>query len=444
MLFLFKILYNKIGDNMKILIKNANLISVSEKRDKIEYGIDILVENDKIIKIDKNIKENVDKIINAKNKIVMPGLINTHMHIPMSIFRETLSGYTLQDWLTKKIWPMESKLNNNDIYYASYLSFVEMIRTGTTTGNDMYFMCDDIIKAMDKTGVRLQISRYLMNIDGDDNGQIKLNEEIDLLNKYKNHERLSFNLGIHGLYTSNDNYLNKCLDIAKNNNLSIHMHFCENEKEREDILNIHKDTPINILKNKFKDKKLILAHAVKLDEKEIDELKDMNLSISHCPVSNLKLGCGIAKINYMFENGINITLGTDGQGSGSNLDLFEVMKYTSLLQKGILENPTKMNSYDIIKMATINGAKALDLDKFIGSIEENKKADIIIINMNNIMTKPVNDIFSEIIYNVKGYDVDTTIIDGNILMENKKIKGHNIKTIIDKCEKTIKRISIDL
>lgn len=425
---------------MRTCIQNCTLISMAKEREKIEYNIDIIIEDNKIIKIGKNLNnEMVEKCIDATNKVVMPGLINTHAHVPMSIFRETLDGYNLQDWLTKKIWPMEDKLNKEDIYYASYLSFIEMIKTGTTTINDMYFMTDDIIKAMLEAGIRLQTTRTLMNLTG---GEDRLEELKELLSKYKEKdEKLTFNVGIHGLYTTTEDYVDKCIRFAKENDLPIHMHFCENSSEVKDIQKLYNRKPTEVLGEKFRNTKTLLAHCVELTEKDIDEIKNMDISISHCPVSNLKLGCGVAKINYMLNNGINISLGTDGQGSGSNLDLFETMKFTALLQKGISENPENLPAYEVLKMATINGAKALGLEEKIGSIEEGKIADIIIIDIEDSKIKPVNNLISEIVYNVKGNNVVTTIINGKILMEDKKLINNNEEKIYKECEKIIKRIS---
>ena len=424
---------------MKILIKNANLISMSEKRKKYEENIDILIENNKIAKIEKNIKEEANKIIDAKGKVVMPGLINTHAHISMSIFRETLDGYALQDWLEQKIWPMEDKLKEKDIYYATLLSCIEMIKTGTTTVNDMYFMTDEIIKAALKTGIRIQTTRTLMGYDEKDESRI--NELKELIEKYKE-ELVTFNVGIHGLYTSNLPYIRKCIQFAEEKQLPVHMHFCENQKEREEIIrNYNVTTPVTVIKEEFSKTHNILAHSVKIDEEDIKELKKTNSYVSHCPVSNLKLGCGIAKIKEMLEEGICVSLGTDGQGSGSNLDLFETMKFTVLLQKGIHENPKLLDSYEVLKMATINGAKTLNLEEKIGSIEEGKIADIIIIDIDDALMKPTNNIFSQIVYNVKGYNVETTIINGKIVMENRKLPNINQDEIFNECEKIIERIS---
>ena len=422
---------------MKILIKNCNLISMSENRKKYEPNMDILIEDNKIKRIEKNINEDCEKVINASGKVVMPGLINTHSHISMSIFRETVDGLKTQDWLTQKIWPMEDKLTNEDIYYATMLSCIEMIETGCTCINDMYFMTEDIIKAALESGVRLQTTRTLMGHNKED--LIRLDELNNLLENYK-YETITFNAGIHGLYTSNEEYVKKCVDFAEEKNLPIHMHFCENTQEREDIKRDYNvEEPSDVIKRDFKGIHNILAHSVKISDKDIENLKETNTYISHCPVSNLKLGCGIAPITKMVGDGLCVSLGTDGQGSGSNLDMFETMKFTALLQKGINENPEDLPAYEVLKMATINGAKALKLNE-TGKIEEGKLADLIIINMGETITNPINNIFAEIVYNVKGSNVDTTIVNGRVLMENRKINNVNKKEIIQKCEKIIERI----
>lgn len=432
---------------MKILIKNCNLISMNlkEPENKIQKNMDILIENEKIIKISKNIKDLAEKVIDATGKIVMPGLINTHAHVPMSIFRETVDGYITQDWLTKKIWPIEAKLTEEDIYFASMLSYIEMIYSGTTTINDMYFMQNKIVDAALDTGVRLQVTRTLMDTDG--SGERKLVEIEEFIKKYKEkYDTISLNVGIHGLYTNTEEYLQKGLEIAKKYKLPINMHFCENEQEREDIKKMYNvESPIEPIEKYFKNIHLILAHAVKLTNKEIEKISKQDVYIAHCPVSNLKLGCGIAPITKMQEENICISLGTDGQGSGSNLDMFEAMKYTALLQKGYLENPTLMPAYEVLKMATINGAKTLNLENQIGSIEEGKLADIIILNLNSPLTFPLNDIIAEVVYNVKAQNVETTIVNGKILMENKVFKLKNDpKVIYKKCENIIDRIKSEL
>lgn len=232
------------------------------------------------------------------------------------------------------------------------------------------------------------------------------------------------------------------IEFAKENDLSIHMHFCENSQEVEDIKSTYGvESPVEVLNKYFKPTRNILAHVVKVTDNEIKELSRLRTNIVHCPVSNLRLGCGVSKVSEMLREGINVALGTDGQGSGSNLDMFETMKFTALLQKGLSEDSRNMDSYEVLKMATINGAKALGLDREIGSIEEGKKADIILIDLNTEITNPVGSVFSDIVYNAKGSNVSHTIINGKLLMEDREIKDIDKYEIFRKCKEIIKRIS---
>lgn len=426
---------------MRILIKNCNLISMAENRKKYEESMDISINSDRIERIDKNIDtKDYDKVIDAGKKIVMPGLINTHTHVPMSIFRDTLEGYGLQEWLNDKIWPMEDKLTGEDVYYASLLSYLEMIKSGTTCFNDQYFMTDSIISAAKKIGIRTHCTRTLMAING--GMEERLVELEELINKNLNNDMITINVGIHSLYTCTKECVERAVALAKRYNLYVHMHFAENLQELEDIKKMHSiDVPVDLLEKYFKDVHLVLAHCVKVNKEEMNNLKKLNLNVAHCPVSNLKLGCGIAKIKDFVEDGINVSLGTDGQGSGNNLDMFEVMAYTALLQKGVYENAKLLPAYKVIKMATINGAKALKMQNQIGSIEEGKKADLIIINLENEKTQPINDIFSNIVYNTRGNNVETTIINGNIVMEERKVSIEKEKELYKKCDFIMKRLA---
>ena len=400
---------------MKILIKEATLISMEETRPRKEEGYDVLVDNEKIVKIGQNLDEKADKVIDAKSRVLLPGLINTHAHVPMSIFREIVDGLPLQEWLEEKIWPIESKLTGDDIYKASLLSFEEMIASGTTTINDHYFMSENIIKAAIEKGVRIELTRTLMDSDGQ--GDKRLEELQDLLEKYQGkNENISFSIGIHGLYTSSPDYVKKATDLARKYNLNIHMHFCENKEEVETIKKVYGVSyPAQVLERYFEGLNVILAHCVMLTKQDMEVIKRMKINVSHCPVSNLRLGCGIAPIEELRNMGVNITLGTDGQGSGSNLDMFETMKFATLLQKGYFNNPRSMPAYEVLKMATINGAKALRKEKEIGSICVGKKADMILVDLDTCLTRPINDIFADLVYNAKAANVVMTMVGGRII-----------------------------
>lgn len=420
---------------MKILIKNCNLISMDEKRDKIDYQIDILINENKIEKIEKNIEPKSEyKIIDAQNKYVLPGFINTHAHIGMSIFRDTVDGYSTQDWLTEKIWPIEDTLTPDDIYNSSLLSCIEMIKTGTTTVNDHYFFPASIINAVNESGIRAELTRVVMDVDEKMDERFTELESL-IQSSHNKYDTIYISVGIHGLYTSSKQCVEKAVEIAKKYDLNIHMHYLENSKESVDISdNYNGEMSNEIVKKYFKDTNSIFAHCVKLSPEDFNILRDYNIKVSHCPISNLKLGCGVADIVKMMESNIIVSLGTDGQGSGCNLDMFDTMKFTGLLQKGINENPKLLPAYEILKFATINGAKALNKEDLIGSISENKLADLIILDLSDVTLQPINDIFSNIVYNAKGCNVITTIVNGKVLMENRILANLDEAKVIKNCQ----------
>lgn len=424
-----------------ILIKNGKVL-LFQNDDVIIQNKDILIENGKIVKIDENINDDVDKIINAKNHIVMPGLINTHAHIPMSIFRETTEGCKLYEWLSEKIWPIEDNLTKEDIYWASMLTYIEMISTGTTCINDQYFMTEQIRKAAEECKVRAVLTRTI--VDNGANLQEKVNEFKHLYEtRNKENDLITYSVAPHALYTCSDNALEICANLAKEYNLPIHVHFLESIDEVDDIKNKHGRKAIDVLKDYFSDIHTILAHAVKLTDEDIQILKTMNCGIAHNPISNLRLGCKIADTTKYLKQGLNVALGTDGQGSGSNLDMFEAMRVACLAQGGIHENEERITAKDAIKMATINGAKLLQLNDKIGSIEVGKDADIILVDveekLDNITMLPNLNKIANLVYNTSGRNVDTTIIKGNILMENRQLKNIDVNMVVNKCKEILNK-----
>lgn len=427
-----------------ILIKNGNVL-IYENDDVLIKKLDILIKGNKIEKLLENITDTVDcKIIDAENKYIMPGLINCHTHLAMSIFRESFEGCSLYEWLNEKIWPKEAALNEKDVYFATLLSYIEQIATGTTCTNDHYFFSESIRDAAEKAKVRTVLTRVLMDIDGA--GEKRIDEFMKLYNSRTENDLITYTVSPHGLYTCTGEYLEKTAKLAKELKLPVHIHFLESADEVEDIKKIQGEEGIYVLKKYFSDTKNILAHGVKIDEKDIKILKNMDSGIVHNPVSNLRLGCKIADITKYKQNGINVALGTDGQGSGSNLDMFEAMRLACLLQGGIHENEERINAKDVIKMATINGAKILGMDNKIGSIEKGKLADLIIINMDenidNITMVPNLNAISNIVYNTTGRNVETTIVNGQVLMENRKINHININEVLEECKKTVNRLGL--
>ena len=376
--------------NGKVILFKADDVSVENK--------DIRIENDIIKQIEDNIESQAnEKVIDASNKVVMPGLINTHAHITMSIFRGTFEGCNLYTWLHEKIWPIEAELTEDQVYDATMLSILEMISTGTTCVNDHYFFSKKIRQALEESKMRAVLTRVLMDSDGKEASEQRINEFIDLYEtRDKNNNLITYTVSPHSLYTCSDALLEKSKELAIKYNLPIHTHFLESIDEIEDIQKLHGEEASKVLKKYFDGIHLILAHCVKLNDEDIEILKTLDCGIAHNPISNFRLGCKIADTTKYLKNGINVALGTDGQGSGNNLDMFEAMKVAALSQGGIYENEKFINSRDVLKMATINGAKLLGLDKEIGSIEEGKKADLIIVDiapkLDNIKMVPNNDV----------------------------------------------------
>ena len=419
-----------------MLIKNGKVI-IFENNDVKVKNVDIRIKGSNIEKIAENIPaQEEEKVIDATDKVVMPGLINTHAHIAMSIFRGTFEGCDLYTWLSKKIWPIEDKLTDEEVYNATMISILEMISTGTTCVNDHYFFSEKIREALNISKIRAVITRVLMDSDGEESSQKRIDEFVHLYEtRDKQNSLITYSVAPHGLYTCSGKVLAKSRELALKYSLPVHIHFLESINEIQSIQDLHGDTGAKVLKKYFNGLHLILAHGVKISDDDIEVLKSLDCGIAHCPISNLRLGCKIADTTKYLDKGLNVALGTDGQGSGNNLDMFETMKIAGLIQGGIHENEKRIIAKDVIKMATINGAKLLGLQDITGSIEIGKKADLIIVDisekLDNIKMFPNVDIISNLVYNTDGRNVETTIVNGKILMENRDVK------IIDK-NKTIK------
>ena len=404
---------------MKTIIKNGMIISMDNKKDMYTYE-DIVIEDDTIVYIGNSYKDKCDKVIDAKGKIVMPGLINCHTHLGMSIFRATNDNYTLDKWLNEYIWPIEDKMNDDDMYYTTMLSIIEMIKTGTTCFNDMYFNWKGSFRAFNQVGIRGIYGRCLIG-----NGKEFDERVTDFKDLYDNNHNKLIKLSIapHSLYTLDSESLVKCEKLATLYNLPIHIHLSEDKNEVKTVTNKYNMLPVNVIsKYGLLNHKLLIAHGTYISKEEIELLKGKDVSICTNPISNLNLGCGIADINMYKKNNVNICLGTDGVGSGNNMNLFYHMSMLDNLQKGKYEDSTVMSSYDVLKMATINGAHALGMEDDIGSIEVGKKADIIILSVDDIEMFPCINPIVQVVHNGWYNSVDTTIINGNILMENKELK----------------------
>lgn len=421
---------------MKILIKNGYVVSMVSDVVKT----DLLIEDGKIAFIG-NADVEADKVIDATDKIVMPGLINAHTHVPMSIFRGYSDELTLNDWLRKKMWPIEDKMTADDAYWASMLSGIEMIKSGTTTFNDMYFFEDEIAKMAEQLGMRAILSRCIIG-EGED--MIKKAEEAETLyNNYHNkcEGRIKVCVGLHAPNTCPPETIRKGIELADKLGTPIHIHYLETKDEINYINNTYLSSVTEYLKKLgLFNYHVMLAHGVHISDADIDVLKEISGGVIHNPVSNMKLGSGFANTAKLLKNGINVALGTDGQGSTNTLDMFLEIKLAAYMQKGMYNSATAITAEDVLKMATIKGAEVLGIDSEVGSLEVGKRADIIIINTNKPHLCPIHNIYSTLAYSVSGDDVETSIIDGNIVMENRVIQNVDEAEILTECNRVTRRL----
>lgn len=406
---------------MSILIKNVLL-------DKKETNV--YIEDNIIQEIGK--KTEADYVIDGKNKAVIPGMVNTHTHAAMCLFRGYADDMKLDEWLQNKIWPLESKLRADDVYRGTKLACLEMIKTGTTTFNDMYFFMESAAKAVDETGLRAVLSYGFIDLFNDEKREKEIKKTKETIRNIENmhSDRIKPALGPHAVYTVSEEGLRWIKNYADEKGLLVHFHLAETKKENNDFIKKHNKRPVKYLDELgFLDEKLIAAHCVWLNDDDINLLEKHNVKISYNPASNMKLASGV--MNYQKMKKLIISLGTDGCASNNNLDMFEEMKIGSLLQKSYFNDEIIMPAKEIFGIATENGAKAIGFNA--GKIEEGKLADVLLIDLERADLTPNHNLISNLVYSGNGSVVDTTICNGKILMENRKVKGE--EEILEKGKK---------
>ncbi|MFA0833153.1 MAG: amidohydrolase family protein [Methanobacterium formicicum] len=406
-------------ETQTIQIKNTTILA-----DEVKKG-SVLIEDDKIVDITRSNSSNgADEIINGEGKFLIPGLVNTHTHLSMSLMRGLADDLPLDVWLNDHIWPVEAHLEGEHCYAGALLSALEMIKSGTTTCNDMYFFMDDVARAIDKAGMRGLLCHGMIDLFDGEKRKAEYKETLRIIEKCHNTAdgRIQVALGPHTPYTCSTELLNWVRKKADEKGLRIHIHVSETEKEVEDSLNDRLKRPFEYLEDiKFLGPDVTAAHSVWLSGAEISLIKDNNVKLSHNPLSNMKLASGISPVSDLLANDVCVSLGTDGAASNNNLDLFQEMKTSSLLQKVRKLDPTVLPAGKVLEMATINGATALGMEKEIGTIEVGKKADMVLVDMKAPHLTPYRNPVSHLVYSAEGADVNTVICNGQILMREREV-----------------------
>lgn len=400
-----------------MLLKNAEILS---PEGIIQKG-NILIENDEISDVGNTADElQADKIIDCTNKLAIPGLINTHTHAAMTLFRSYADDMLLMDWLQNKIWPAEANLTPDDIFWGTQLAIAEMIKSGTTTFADMYFYMPQVAQAVAESGIRAVLSRGMAGVSS--NADQALIESEQFYNEYNNSAegRINVMLGPHAPYTCPPDYLKKVVALAGRLGAEIHIHLSETIDEVNNCYKQHNMSPIKLMDELgVLDCGTLAAHCVHVSADDITLMKDKAVRVAHNPGSNMKLASGIAPVPQMLKAGLCVSLGTDGAASNNNLDMFEELRLAATLHKANSNDPLVIPANQAIEMATSYGAKALGLSSKTGMIKPGLKADIVLIDMDALHWYPRHDRVSLLAYSAGSGDVDTVIVNGKILLENR-------------------------
>ncbi len=422
--------------SVDLIVQNGTVVTMDQSRRVIENGAVAVVKGE-IVAVgtaaEISRKFSSKQIVNAQNKLIIPGLTNAHTHVPMTLFRGIGDDLDLQEWLTKFIFPAEAKNVTEDfVRVGTRLGIAEMIRGGTTTFCDMYYFEDAVADETFKAGMRAVLGETIIDFPVADN---KTHAEAmayteRFINRWKNNSLITPALAPHAPYTVSAEHLQNIKRVSDKLNAPIIIHVSETKKEVDDSIAGKKFRPVEYLESiGFLNNRVIAAHTVHINDAEIDVLKRLSVGSAHCPQSNMKLASGVAPVPQMLLKDLAVGLGTDGAASNNDLSLWEEMDTAAKLHKVFAGDPKVLTAAQAFEMATIRGARALHLEKSIGSLETGKRADIVIVDFDRLNQTPFYNIYSHLVYATKAADVATVIIDGKIVMRDRRLLTLNENAI---------------
>lgn len=440
------------GGSVDLLITGGAVVTMDGERRVFDNGF-VAIRGGRIVDIGdaaqlKTKRYIPGQTINARGKIVLPGLINAHTHVPMVLFRGIADDLNLQDWLTKYIFPAEAKNVTREFVIAgTRLGLAEMIQGGITTYADMYYFEDAIAEETKRAGMRGVLGETVIDFPVADNKTwaeaMAYSEKF--LARWKGDSLITAAIAPHAPYTVSTEHLNDVRALAEKLDAPILTHLAEAPTETEFIAKTYNTTPVKYLERiNFLSPRLLAAHVVHVNDEEIAILKRHEVGIAHCPQSNMKLASGTAPIPAMVKAGLRVGLGTDGAASNHDLSLWEEIDTAAKLHKLISGDPTAVPAQDALAMATIGGARALHLEKEIGSLETGKRADVILVDLSALHLTPMYNFYSHLVYATKASDVSDTIVNGRVLMRNRKLLTLNEEAIKASARKYQKQISLSL
>lgn len=404
---------------MSILYKNINYLDL--ENEKIIEGADIFIEGNLIKKIGNNLQIKASEDIDGNFLLMTPGFVNGHTHLGMSYFRNYADDLKLMDWLENEIWPIENKLTADDIYWSSLLSICENIKSGVTNFCDMYYEMDRVCDATIISGIRGTLTRGLTDNDG--KGKEKLKSVRELYNNYHNkaNGRIKVVPAPHAIYTCSENFLREISDLSKDLDGIINIHLSETKGEVENSLKEHGMTPISYVNSLgLLDNHVIAAHCVHITDEEISLIKDKKFYPIYNPTSNLKLASGFTPVEKLLKNNIIMGIGTDGDSSNNSQNLLQDMHIGAIVNKAREMDEQAVKAIEILKMATINGQRALGISK-AGLIKEDYLADLTIFNLKSSNFTPKNNLINALVYSATAEDVRDVLCDGKFVMRNREL-----------------------
>ncbi len=422
---------------MSILIKHSTILTQDDSRQQITG--DLYIEDHLIVECSKTpLSIEAEYKIDGKHKLVLPGLINTHTHIPMTLLRGYGDDMLLGDWLAKRIWPVEAKLNKESIKSGAELGLLEMIASGTTSFLDMYFFEETIAKVTEKAGMRGFLGFALIDFDTPEFAASELLPQCEqFIKRWKDNPLISPVVAPHSTYSCRPETLEKSLEIATTYQVPLHIHCSETRDEIYDVQKKYGVRPVEQLKKLgLLQKGTSLAHCGWITKNEIYDIKNAGVAVSHCPVSNLKIATGgFTPVPELLDACVPVGLGTDGAASNNTLDMFETIKFCALVQKNHRWDPTVLPAQVVVDLATRGGASCLGVEQVLGSLKEGTIADVIMIDLKKPHLTPLYDPLSHLVYAICGADVCTTIVNGVPLMFEKKFLTLDFEKTIEYAKK---------
>ncbi|WP_319550043.1 amidohydrolase [Desulfogranum marinum] len=430
------------------LILSGRYLLTLDKKDTI-VGQGALAINDGVIVARGKTEEigatyRARQIIAEEHGLIMPGLVNTHTHAAMSCFRGLADDLPLMQWLQEYIFPVEATLSGDMVYSATLLSLCEMIKSGTTSFCDMYLFAADVCRAVEQSGMRAWLGEVLYDFPSPNYGELANGFAYtqELLAQYRNHDLIRITIDPHAVYTCSPELLVRLGNMARDNDLLYHVHLAENSDEVNTCKERYGCSPVQHLeKLGLLDEHVVAAHCVMVTDDEIELMAERGVKVAHCPESNLKLASGVAPVPKLIDQGVTVGIGTDGAASNNDVDMFGEMNTAAKVHKVTSMDPTTMDAVSTLRAGTMGGAAVLGADKVIGSLEVGKKADCIVIDLDQPHLTPLYNPVSHLVYAARGGDVIHSVINGRVVMEDRQLLTLDENAIIRKIQEMALGIS---